>query len=135
VNKKKSIQPTPVPKVILELISYNREVHNKFDNLEVEDLLQKLQPDRVNWVNVDGLNSVETLEKLQAHFSLHALLIEDVLADQRPKAEEFDDYLFFTLKMLYRIDLTCSDIDYEQISFVLGSDFLISFQEKGRRFV
>jgi len=130
VNKKKSIQPTPVPKVILELISYNREVHNKFDNLEVEDLLHKLQPDRVNWINVDGLNSVETLEKLQAHFSLHALLIEDVLADQRPKAEEFDDYLFFTLKMLYRIDLTCSDIDYEQISFVLGMDFLISFQEK-----
>ena len=130
MNKKKSIQPTPVPKVILELISYNREVHNKFDNLEVEELLKKLQPDRVNWVNVDGLSSIETLEKLQAHFSLHALLIDDVLNDQRPKAEEFDDYLFFTLKMLYRIDLTCSDIDYEQISFVLGRDFLISFQEK-----
>ena len=130
MNKKKSIQPTSVPKVILELISYNREVHNKFDNLEAEDLLLKLQPDRVNWVNVDGLSSLETLEKLQAHFSLHALLIDDVLNDQRPKAEEFDDYLFFTLKMLYRIDLTCTDIDYEQISFVLGRDFLISFQEK-----
>ena len=130
MNKKKSIQPTSVPNVILELITYNREVHNKFDNLEVEDLLQKLQPDRVNWVNVDGLNSLETLEKLQSHFSLHALLVDDVLSDQRPKAEEFEDYLFFTLKMLYRIDLTCSDIDYEQISFVLGSDFLISFQEK-----
>ena len=130
MSKKKTIPPPTVPKVILELISYNREVYNKFDDLATEDLLQKLQPDRVNWINVDGLNSLETLEKLQTHFSLHALLIEDVLADQRPKAEEFDDYLFFTLKMLYRIDLTCSDIDYEQISFVLGRDFLISFQEK-----
>ena len=130
MSKKKTIPPPTAPKVILELITYNREAHSKFDNLALEDLLQKLQPERVNWINVDGLNSLETLEKLQAHFSLHALLIDDVLNDQRPKAEEFDDYLFFTLKMLYRIDLTCSDIDYEQISFVLGKDFLISFQEK-----
>jgi magnesium transporter len=55
-------------------------------------------------------------------------LIDDVLSDQRPKAEEFDDYLFFTLKMLYKIE--DNSIDYEQISFVLGKDFLISFQEK-----
>ena len=47
--------------------------------LQAEDLLQKLQPDRVNWINVDGLSSLETLEKLQSHFSLHALLIDDVL--------------------------------------------------------
>jgi magnesium transporter len=59
---------------------------------------------------------------------LHPLLIEDVIDDQRPKAEEYDDYLFFTIKMLYKID--GGDIDYEQISFVLGHNYLISFQEK-----
>ena len=130
VTKRKTVATPPPSKVILELITYNREVYNKYDDHATDDLLKKLQPDRVNWINVDGLGSLETLEKLQSHFSLHALLLDDVLADQRPKAEEFDDYLFFTLKMLYRIDLTCSDIDYEQISFVLGRDFLISFQEK-----
>ena len=130
MSKKKNIPAPPAPKVILELITYNRESHNRYDDLTPEELLQKLQPARVNWVNLDGLSSLETLEKLQSHFSLHALLIEDVLNDQRPKAEEYDDYLFFTLKMLYKIDLTCADIDYEQISFVLGKDFLISFQEK-----
>jgi magnesium transporter len=77
---------------------------------------------------VDGLNNQDIIEKIQSHFCLHSLLIDDVLSDQRPKAEEFDDYLFFTLKMLYRIDGTA--IDYEQISFVLGKDYLISFQEK-----
>ncbi len=56
----------------------------------------------VNWVNLDGLNNQDIIEKLQAHFCLHPLLIEDVLTDQRPKAEEFEDYLFFTLKMLYQ---------------------------------
>jgi magnesium transporter len=59
---------------------------------------------------------------------LHSLLIDDVLSDQRPKAEEFDEYLFFTMKMLYRIE--GNHFDYEQISFVLGKNFLISFQEK-----
>jgi magnesium transporter len=127
VTKKKHLAASP-PKVILELISYNREVYNKFDNLPPEVLCQKLQPDCVNWINIDGLHNLEIIEKIQDHFSLHALLIDDVLNDQRPKSEEYDDYLFFTMKMLYRIDN--SGIDYEQISFVLGKDFFISFQEK-----
>jgi magnesium transporter len=127
VTKKKHLAES-IPNVILELISYNREVYHKFDDLPPEALLQKLQPGCVNWINVDGLNSLEIIEKLQAHFSLHILLIDDVLNDQRPKSEEYDDYLFFTMKMLYRIDN--SGIDYEQISFVLGKDFLICFQEK-----
>lgn len=125
MTKKKHLHST---KVILELISYNRDSYQRFDDLTPEDLLQKLHPDHVNWVNLDGLGSLETIEKLQTHFSLHALLIDDVLNDQRPKSEEYDDYLFFTMKMLYRIDST--GIDYEQVSFVLGKNFLLSFQEK-----
>ena len=127
MTKKKHLAAS-LPKVILELISYNREVYHKFDNLPPEALCQKLQPDCVNWINIDGLHNLEIIEKIQDHFSLHALLIDDVLNDQRPKSEEYDDYLFFTMKMLYRIDN--SGIDYEQISFVLGKDFFISFQEK-----
>ncbi len=127
IKKKTFIAPSP-SNVILELISYNRDSHVRIDNLSPDELLQKMQPDCVNWINVDGLSNLEILEKLQTHFSLHSLLIEDVLNDQRPKSEEFDHYLFFTLKMLYRIDDTC--IDYEQISFVLGPNFLLSFQEK-----
>ncbi len=115
-------------RVILELISYNREEHGRIDNISVNDLLKHLKSDRVNWINVDGLSDPSIIEKLQAHFSFHALTLEDVVDDQRPKAEEYDDYLFFTLKMLYRID--GSQIDYEQISFILGTNYLISFQEK-----
>lgn len=113
---------------ILELISYNRESHDKIDCMAVNELLLQLKPDRVNWVNVDGLNNQDVIEKIQSHFCLHSLLIDDVLSDQRPKAEEFDDYLFFTMKMLHRIDGT--GIHYEQISFVLGKNYLVSFQEK-----
>jgi magnesium transporter len=128
LSKATDMSPAIKPGVILELISYNREKYNKIDSADPDELLTHLQPDQVNWVNLDGLSNIEIIEKLQAYFCLHPLLVDDVLADQRPKAEEYDDYLFFTLKMLYKIEGT--SIDYEQISFVLGSNFLVSFQEK-----
>lgn len=115
-------------RVILELISYNREHYDRTDNISVDDLLRKIDSDRVNWINMDGMEDLSIVEKLQAHFCFDALTLDDVINDQRPKAEEYDDYLFFTLKMLYRID--GDKIDYEQISFILGTNYLISFQEK-----
>lgn len=118
----------PHPNVILELIKYDRTSVARYDNLEVSELLSKLEEDKVNWINIDGLNNQDVIDKVQEHFALHPLLIEDVVADQRPKSEEYENHLFFTMKMLYRID--GMQIDYEQISFVLGSNFLISFQEK-----
>jgi magnesium transporter len=115
-------------KPLIELISYNQEKHDRYENLSLDEILTKLPEDRVNWINIDGLYNQDVIEKIQAHFNLHSLLIEDVLSDQRPKAEEFESYLFFTLKMLYRFN--GKEIDYEQISFVLGKNFLITFQEK-----
>jgi magnesium transporter len=120
--------PAVVPKIILELIRYDRDRYTRHNDLTVDELVREIEPLQVNWVNLDGLHDQTIIEKIQAHFCLHSLLIEDVMDDQRPKAEEYDDYLFFTMKMLYRIDGI--EIDYEQISFVLGGNFLLSFQEK-----
>lgn len=118
----------PPETVILEIITYDRTHYERFVATDVPDLVKRIKPDQVNWVNLDGLSNSAIIEKLQNHFSLHALLVEDILTDQRPKAEEYEDYLFVTLKMLYRIDGT--EVDYEQISFVLGANYLLTFQEK-----
>jgi magnesium transporter len=126
-NEQDSQAPSPKP-VILELISYNETEYDRYDHLPIDALIKQIKPNRVNWINLDGLQDEIIIEKIQSHFHLHALLIEDVLNDQRPKVEAYDDYLFFTLKMLYRIE--GSAIDYEQMSFVLGHNFLISFQDK-----
>lgn len=129
---KSNHSPTELPlaegPVILELIRYDRETYDRFNNLSANDLIGKLDTRKINWVNVDGLQDTILLDTLQAHFCLHTLLVDDITNDQRPKAEEYEDYLFFTLKMLYRID--GRTIDYEQVSFVLGTNYLISFQEK-----
>ena len=114
--------------VILEIITYDKENYNRFVSPSVEELVLRIKKDQVNWVNLDGLSNTVMIEKLQTRFSLHALLVEDILTDQRPKAEEYENHLFVTLKMLYRID--GPEIDYEQISFVLGTDYLLTFQEK-----
>lgn len=115
-------------KVILELISYNREQYDRIDNISIDDLLKKIEAGTINWINMDGMGDLTIVEKLQSHFCFDALTLDDIINEQRPKAEEYDDYLFFTLKMLYRIKE--GKIDYEQISFVLGTNYLISFQEK-----
>jgi magnesium transporter len=122
------LEVRPSDQVILELITYNRERYDKYEGKDVEVLFKNLTEDRVNWVNLDGINVSPMIEKIQAHFCLNSLVIDDIINDQRPKAEEFEDYLFVTLKMLYRIE--GAEIDYEQISFVLGKNFLITFQEK-----
>ncbi|MFM8913774.1 MAG: CorA family divalent cation transporter, partial [Flammeovirgaceae bacterium] len=115
-------------KVILELIQYNEKEYAKYEDLPVTELIGHIKSNHVNWLNVDDLHEKSIVQKIGEHFCLHSLLIEDINSDHQPKAEEYDDYLFFTLKMLYRIEE--GNIDYEQISFVLGKDYLLSFQEK-----
>jgi len=125
--KKKAHIPTE-SKIILELIQYNEKEYVAFDNLGIEELLKKQQPQLVNWINLDGLTDSKIINRIGENFSLHSLLLEDIISEHQPKVEEYDDYLFFTLKMLYRIEE--GEIDYEQISFVLGKNYLLSFQEK-----
>ena len=81
---------------ILELIIYDREHYERLDNVVPEEICNHKKDDRVNWINLDGLFNQDIIEKIQNQFDLHTLLIHDVVGDQRPKAEEFDDYFFFT---------------------------------------
>lgn len=121
-------KPAREPNIILELIQYSEKDFAGYVNLGIDELLTKQKPDLVNWINLDGLSDTNIINKIGEHYALHSLLLEDITVDQQPKVEEFDDYLFFSLKMLYRIENNI--IDYEQISFVLGKNYLISFQEK-----
>jgi magnesium transporter len=82
----------------------------------------------VTWINVDGLHEVDVIARLGGLFNIHPLTQEDILnTGQRPKAEGYDDYIFVVFKMLYYN--SGDEIRSEQVSLVLGSSFLISFQE------
>ena len=116
------------PSVILELIQYDEDEHRMITKAPIEEIIKQFKPGMVNWINLDGLTDRHIINKIAERFNLHSLLIEDVCSEHQPKVEEYDDYLFLTMKMLYKIK--DGVIDYEQISFVMGKDFLLSFQEK-----
>jgi magnesium transporter len=84
----------------------------------------------VTWIDVDGLHRVDVLEQLGECLEVHPLVLEDILnTDQRPKLDDFDDYLFIVLKM-FRCDGPGGEMVAEQISLILGEGFVVSFQEK-----
>ncbi len=83
----------------------------------------------VTWLNVDGLHDAELMAHLGSCFSLHPLVLEDVLStDQRPKYEDYDEYLYVVLRML-RYDPTVLKVKAEQVSIVLSQRYVLTFQE------
>ena len=84
----------------------------------------------MTWVDVGGVHKMDILESFGKQFQLHPLLLEDIAnTDQRPKLDDYDTYLFLVMKMLSVTDR--QDIVVEQVSLVLGRNFVLSFQENG----
>ncbi len=82
------------------------------------------------WLNIDGVHQPEIIEQVGQSFGLHPLVAEDIASTgQRPKMEDFDDYIFIVLRML-RFDSAEDETKTEQMSIILGRDFVISFQER-----
>lgn len=85
--------------------------------------------DEITWITVDGLQNTELMEELGNIFKLHPLVLEDILnTNQRPKMEDYGDYLYIVLSNFTGADDV--GMSYEQISIVLGKNFVLSFREK-----
>ncbi len=81
------------------------------------------------WVNIDGIHQPDNIENIGKQFKIHPLVLEDIMnTGQRPKMEDFDDYLFVVLKMLH-YDEEENETKTEQVSLILGSNYVISLQE------
>lgn len=94
---------------------------------KVEDCFAYKEKKTITWINVDGLHEINVIEKIGNCFGLHPLVMEDIVnTGQRPKIEDFDDYLFFVIKMLHQPK---DEIVAEQVSIVIGNNFVLSFQE------
>ncbi|RYG25848.1 MAG: magnesium/cobalt transporter CorA, partial [Chitinophagaceae bacterium] len=136
VRTKKVLQvnPTAAPvnrpdlPVLISVIEYDKSnVHSEV--LEsAEACFPYLDSPSISWINVDGLNKKD-VETLCTHFGIHPLIIEDILSiNQRPKMDEINGLVFCLLSMMY-FDSTHNTVETEQISIVLGKNFVMSFQE------
>lgn len=119
-----------IEKVRIGLIDYDEAKFQEKEPKTIEECFPFKDLPTVTWVNIDGLHDIEIMEKIGKHFNLHPLVLEDVLnTEQRPKIEDSDDYIFIVLKMLY-CDKNDDEIRAEQVSVILGSNFVLSFQER-----
>jgi magnesium transporter len=119
-----------VEKAKISLIDYDETQFQERQVKTIEECFPFKDTPTVTWINIDGIHEVDIIEKLGTHFGLHPLLLEDILnTEQRPKMEDYGDYIFVVLKMLYRGEGR-NEIEAEQVSLILGSNFVISFQER-----
>ncbi len=94
------------------------------------DVLAPSTDESVTWVDIGGVHRMDILESFGKQFQLHPLLLEDIAnTDQRPKLDDYENRLFLVMKMLSVTDR--QEIVVEQVSLVLGPNFVLSFQENG----
>ena len=111
------------------VIDYNETQFQEREIKTIEECFVFRDKPTVTWINVDGLHQVEVLEKLGECYGFHPLMLEDILnTDQRPKMEDYGDYVYVVLKMLDQSNKN-HEVVMEQISLILGPNFVISFQE------
>jgi len=117
-------------RVRIRLIDYDKKQLQEKELKTIEECFPCKDEPTISWINIDGVHDIETIEKVGGHFGIHPLVLEDIVnTGQRPKAEDFDDYVYIVLKMLY-YDAKEKEVRAEQFSLILGSNFLISFQER-----
>ncbi len=115
-------------KIEIHVIDYDEPNFIEQELTEVEACIPYKSKPTVTWINVDGVHNVTMLEKLGDCFGLHRLVMEDIMnTDQRPKMEDYGEYLYIVFKMLSSGG--GGEIVTEQISLILGANYVISFQE------
>jgi len=116
--------------VVVSRYDYDEEAIHRETLESVEEALVSQASPRRSWINVDGVHEVEVIHRIGEGFGLHPLVIEDIVhTGQRPKAEDYGSYLFVVLRML-RWNAALDEIDEEQVSFVLGPSWVLTFQER-----
>lgn len=116
--------------VRITLINYDKDHVEEREISTPDECAPLLNSDRVCWLNLDGIHDVGAVETLGRAFNLHPLVQEDVVNPwHRPKLEDFESYLFVVLKML-SYDEKSGEVNGEQVSLILGSKYVISFQER-----
>ena len=119
---------TEVPRI--RLMDYDEARFEEREVKKIEECFLFKEKPTVTWMNVDGLHQVGILEKLGECYGLHPLVLEDILnTDQRPKMEDYGEYIYIVLRDLDYSDKS-NEIETEQISLIVGSNFVFSFQER-----
>jgi len=110
----------------ITLIEFNETEYFEDEFVNLDECLSHVKPKLVKWINVEGVHDTALIEKLGKMYDLHPLTLEDIVhVDQRPKFEDYDDYVLTIMKMI-SYD---TEVKSEQLSLILLKNTVISFQE------
>jgi magnesium transporter len=124
------ISEKKIEKARITIMDYDEKNLSEKEAKSVEEFFPFKEAPSVTWINVDGLHDIEIIEKIGEHFDLHSLVLEDIVnTNQRPKYEDYGNYVYIVLKMLYFGENKKKEIKAEQVSVIVGKNFVISFQE------
>ena len=113
----------------ITILDYDETHVQEKEAKTVEECLVFKNHPATTWIDVARVDHIETIERLGECYGLHPLVLEDILnTDQRPKIEDYGQYSYIVLKMLYYHDQS-GQIEAEQISLILGQNYVFSFQE------
>jgi magnesium transporter len=116
--------------VRISVIDYDENNFLEKEVSAVEDCFPFRDTATVTWINIDGVHDPRVVEKLGTHFGLHPLIQEDIMnTTQRPKLEDMGETLYIVARML-EFDETAAEVETDQLSLVVGRNFVISFQER-----
>jgi magnesium transporter len=110
-------------------MDYDQDHLEEKEVATVAECLPFQHSDTVSWINITGIHEMETIRALGDQFNLHPLVLEDIVnTEQRPKIDDFEDYLFIVMKMIYPARYEHS-VAHEQISLIVGAKMVITLQE------
>ncbi|MCP8687470.1 magnesium/cobalt transporter CorA [Marinobacterium sedimentorum] len=118
-----------VDEVRIHVMDYDKQRLDEYFETSLEECARLKAFDSVTWINISGIHDVEMIIELGETFGLHPLTLEDIVnTTQRPKAEDFDDYIFMALKLL-QYDTVNNTIETEHASLILGHGYVLTFLE------
>ena len=113
----------------LQLFTYNKSEFNEISDFDKRVPIEFNESDKVYWLNLHGIHDVSVVQNICDRLNIHRLVVQDILdTGQRPKLQEFDEFLFFSVKSI--LPQNGDKLEIEQISFILGENYVVSFQEK-----
>ncbi|MFC1808552.1 magnesium/cobalt transporter CorA [Candidatus Omnitrophota bacterium] len=116
--------------VRVSVIDYDEKTVEEKQASSVDECAPFKDKDSVTWINVDGVHDISVIKSLGTCFDIHPLVLEDIVhTTQRPKLEDFGSYIYIVLKML-TYDDEKKATHAEQVSLILGKNYVITFQEE-----
>lgn len=118
------------PEIHISIMDFDQEHLTELTDIPVEECLRFMENKRtITWINIRGIHDVNVLEAIGNHLGLHTLLLEDIMnSGQRSKLDNYKDHIYIVMRMLTYNETTHKVLD-EQVSLILGHNYVISFLE------